>query len=166
MNEELKVVGRINVDNPSDPNNHMPARKSDEQVLAEAMGRVEITNKCSLARGSNKCPYMDNHTITCFGKRDTIKCEFSKDIEVIPDLTDPAELWNLLMYMVGREDYNAFDKMLWYKYHGEVINWKEGCLPSDYLKWLFTATYTDKGKEKLMLVKLCADWCREHGKGE
>lgn len=71
-----------------------------------------------------------------------------------PSPTDEAFCWKVLTYMMGREDYNEFDKSIWYKYHNEVINWRDGDKPSDYLKWLFS--------NPARFIGLCDGWCREH----
>lgn len=72
---------------------------------------------------------------------------------------EPGELWDLLMYMTGREDWANFYSAADFKY---TTTFEWGIGEHCFIQWLLTATYTDKGKEKLLLVKLCADWCREH----
>lgn len=98
--------------------------KPDEQVLAQAMG---IGWKCQ-------------------------RCG-DPDCKVRPTFTDPAELWNLLMYMVNRKDWNEFYVFSWYEYHEEQnTSGKCSTLPA-YMRWLLT--------DPARFVHLCADWCRE-----
>jgi hypothetical protein len=80
-------------------------------------------------------------------------------LDLNPSPTDEAFCWRALQYMMGRGDYNEFDKSIWYKYHNEVINWRDGDKPSDYLKWLLS--------DPARFIELADEWCREHPeKGE
>lgn len=125
---------------------------TDEQVLAEAMGLcyhvLEPYPKKRL-RVHYKC----------------IKCGKHIPGKATQDFQTPAELWNLLMYMTGREDWANFYSAADFKY---TTTFEWGIGEHCFIQWLLTATYTDEnGKEKLLFVKLCADWCREHEeKGE
>jgi hypothetical protein len=124
-------------------------QKSDERVLAEAMG------KCWHEYPAVNFPFETGKAVrTCSvcGSTDLSR----------PTFTQSAELWELLMYMVGREDWHLFCvETKWNE-------WKSAEWPSNFFTWLLTETYVDEnGQTRLLFVRLCADWCREHTeKGE
>lgn len=115
--------------------------RTDEQVLAEAMGmcwHTPIPANLNRIKVHYKCSKCGRHVPKNWS------CTF----------TQPAELWNLLMYMVNRKDWNEFYVFSWYEYHGEQnTSGKCSTLPA-YMRWLLT--------DRARFVKLCADWCREH----
>ena len=157
--KDLSVYGvAIEKDGKRIDPEHFYDTRTDEQVLCEAMGL------CWHEWKKDGFFHMSSDDEDCGYSWTCKKCgEFSKysgNPPPRPTFTQPAELWNLLGYMMRREDAEQFDDACFWQYMKQ-----NKILP--FHKWLITATYTDKGKEKLLFVKLCADWRREHPeKGE
>jgi len=69
--------------------------------------------------------------------------------ELATRFTEPAELWELLMYMMQREDWLKFEEFCVDDWYSDISTYQRS-----FIKWLLS--------DPARFVRLCAEWRREH----